>query len=181
MTINDTWGYAKNDTNWKSARELTRDLIDIVSKGGNFLLNVGPTAEGLFPEAINERLARMGEWMKVNGESIYGASRCPLRWLSFDGRCTAKANKLYLQVFNWPAEGLTLRDWETPVSGARALAGGEKLTAKATEEIGFKILRIARPKTLDPFATVVELTLARPAPSARINGADRQWAEAHPR
>ncbi|MDH4273034.1 MAG: alpha-L-fucosidase, partial [Candidatus Aminicenantes bacterium] len=68
MTMNDNWGYNKNDQNWKSSRELVRKLADIASKGGNFLLNVGPTAEGEFPPASVKRLRAIGEWLKVNGE-----------------------------------------------------------------------------------------------------------------
>lgn len=74
MTMNDHWGYNKNDHNWKSKEDLIRKLVDITSKGGNFLLNVGPTAEGLFPQPSIERLAAIGKWMKINGESIYGTS-----------------------------------------------------------------------------------------------------------
>ena len=71
MTMNDTWGYKSKDTNWKSAETLIRNLADIVSKGGNFLLNVGPTSEGLIPEASVERLKEMGDWIKINGDAIY--------------------------------------------------------------------------------------------------------------
>jgi len=104
MTINDTWGFKSYDDNWKSSEALIRNVADIASKGGNFLLNVGPTPEGLFPDAIEQRLAAVGKWMAVNGESIYGTSASPIgrpEW----GRCTAKDNKLYLHVFNWPADG----------------------------------------------------------------------------
>jgi len=72
MTMNDTWGFKTNDTNWKSSETLVKNLVDIVSKGGNFLLNVGPTSEGLIPSPSVERLKEMGEWIKVNGEAIYG-------------------------------------------------------------------------------------------------------------
>ncbi len=75
MTMNDTWGYKKNDNNWKSTKVLITNLIDIVSKGGNFLLNVGPTAEGVIPEPSVKRLKEIGEWMKINGEAIYGTKR----------------------------------------------------------------------------------------------------------
>jgi alpha-L-fucosidase len=160
MTMNDTWGYAKNDTNWKSADDLTRKLIDIASKGGNFLLNVGPTAEGVIPEAINQRLAQIGAWMKVNGESICGTTKGPFRRLPFEGRSTAKGDTLYLEVFNWPAEGLTLRDLETPVSSARALDGGENLKVAETVVGGIRVLAISKPKKTDSIATVVELTLS---------------------
>ena len=160
MTMNDTWGYAKNDTNWKSAEDLTRKLIDIASKGGNFLLNVGPTAEGVFPDAINERLDQIGAWMKVNSACIYGTTKSPFRRLPFDGRCTAKGNTLYLEVFNWAAEGLALRDLETPVVSARALDGDEKLTVTEAVAGGIRILAISKPKKIDSTATVIELKLS---------------------
>jgi alpha-L-fucosidase len=175
MTINDTWGYAKNDTNWKSAEDLTRKLIDIASKGGNFLLNVGPTAEGVFPEPIKERLTRMGDWMKANGVSIYGTTQCPFRNLPFDGRCTVNGSKLYLAVFNWPSDGLKLADLETQALSARALGGNEKLRVMMTGVVrtggksGPWVVSISKPTNLDPIATVVELDLTGPPRVAESN------------
>ena len=108
MTMNDHWGYNRADQNWKSSKELVRMLADIASKGGNFLLNVGPTAEGLFPQASVERLAVIGRWMKTNGEAIHGTSASPFRSLPW-GRCTQRATPegatLYLHVFDWPSDG----------------------------------------------------------------------------
>jgi alpha-L-fucosidase len=108
MTMNDHWGYNKNDHNWKSAEELLHNLADIASKGGNFLLNIGPTAEGLFPPESIERLHAIGEWMNMNGEAIYGTSASPFKQLSW-GRCTRRefdaGTRLYLHVFQWPANG----------------------------------------------------------------------------
>ena len=104
MTMNDHWGFNKNDHNWKSKEDLIRKLVDIASKGGNFLLNVGPTAEGLFPEPSIERLAAMGEWMKLNGGSIYGTSASLFEKLEW-GRSTTKPGKIYLHVFDWPGDG----------------------------------------------------------------------------
>jgi len=104
MTMNDTWGYKKSDHNWKSAETLIRNLVDIASKGGNFLLNIGPTAEGEMPAASLERLAAIGKWMKVNSDSIYATSPSPFAKLPW-GRCTAKPGKLFLHVFNWPKDG----------------------------------------------------------------------------
>lgn len=108
MTMNDHWGYNKNDKNWKSAEDLIQKLADIASKGGNFLLNVGPTSEGVFPDASIERLKVIGDWMKINGESIYGTKASPFKSLVW-GRCTQKeisgGTRLYLHVFTWPDEG----------------------------------------------------------------------------
>lgn len=75
MTMNDTWGYKKNDHNWKSAETLIHNLVDISAKGGNYLLNVGPTAEGVIPNASVERLQKMGDWMDTNAEAIYETER----------------------------------------------------------------------------------------------------------
>lgn len=127
MTMNNNWGYNKNDNNWKSAEDLTQKLIDIASKGGNFLLNVGPTSEGLFPQASVERLQLIGEWMKINGESIYGTEASPFKKLSW-GRCTQKTNsgntRLYLHVFDWPQNNqLILPGLGSEIQNARALAG----------------------------------------------------------
>ncbi|HWD18374.1 MAG TPA: alpha-L-fucosidase [Verrucomicrobiae bacterium] len=105
MTMNDTWGFRKDDQHWKSTQTLVRNLIDCASKGGNYLLNIGPTSEGLFPEASITRLHEIGGWMKTNGVAIYGTTASPFpRELSW-GRCTKKGNTLYLHVFNWPADG----------------------------------------------------------------------------
>lgn len=108
MTMNNTWGYRKDDNNWKSTAMLVRNLIDCASKGGNYLLNVGPTAEGLIPAPSVERLGEIGKWMKVNHESIYDTHAGPFKRLPW-GRCTTKVDgrttTLYLHVFNWPENG----------------------------------------------------------------------------
>ncbi len=108
LTMNDNWGYNRADQNWKSVRTLIRTLVDVVSKGGNLLLNVGPTAEGVFPGPSMERLAAIGRWMRVNGESLYGTTAGPfsdLRW----GRSTQKKDGentlIFLHVFDWPENG----------------------------------------------------------------------------
>ena len=105
MTMNGTWGYKSYDDNWKSTETLLHNLVDIVSEGGNYLLNVGPTAEGLIPEESVKRLQEVGRWMAVNGESIYGTQANPFPAMPAWGRVTRKPGKLYLHVFQWPADG----------------------------------------------------------------------------
>jgi alpha-L-fucosidase len=77
MTINNTWGFKRDDHNWKTTETLIRNLCDIARKGGNYLLNVGPTAEGVSPQPSLNRLADISRWMKVNGEAIYGTGPTP--------------------------------------------------------------------------------------------------------
>lgn len=111
MTMNKHWGYNKNDQNWKSTEVLVRNLVDCASKGGNYLLNIGPTSEGLFPPASVERLGEIGKWMKVNREAVYGTTASPFPKLPW-GRCTKKvqgtSTTLFLHVFDWPADGKLL-------------------------------------------------------------------------
>ena len=104
MTMNGTWGFKKDDTDWKPTEDLLKKLVDIASKGGNFLLNVGPTAAGVIPYESVERLAAVGAWMDVNGESIHGSTASAFENLSW-GRCTQKPGLLYLHVFDWPKDG----------------------------------------------------------------------------
>jgi alpha-L-fucosidase len=126
MTINTTWAYNKNDTQYKSTTELIRHLIDAASKGGNFLLNVGPTPEGLIQPEFEERLRGVGAWLERNGEAIYGATYGPLQNLDF-GRTTAKGKTVYLHVFDLPAAALEIRGLRSKVRGVRLLDGNKPL------------------------------------------------------
>jgi alpha-L-fucosidase len=135
MTLNKHWGYKKGDEDWKPTETLVRNLIDITSKGGNFLLNVGPTGEGIVPAPSVAHLAEVGAWMKVNGEAIYGTTASPFKAQPKWGRVTKKVSKdgatLYLHVFDWPKDGkLTLPEVGT-IESATLLADGRKLPVSA--------------------------------------------------
>jgi len=102
--MNDTWGYKHFDDNWKSTETLIKNIIDIASKGGNYLLNVGPTAEGLIPEESIARLKEIGNWMEAFGETIYASSASPFEKPEW-GRFTQKTNKIYAHIFDWSEDG----------------------------------------------------------------------------
>jgi alpha-L-fucosidase len=108
MTMNDRWGYNIHDHNFKSTTDLLQKLSDIVSKNGNFLLNVGPKPDGTFPQESIDRLSEIGDWMDVNGEAIHGTIGSPFNKLPW-GRATQKlhldATTIYLHVFDWPSNG----------------------------------------------------------------------------
>ena len=123
MTMNTTWGFKFYDDKWKSSQVLIRNLIDIASKGGNYLLNVGPTAEGVIPAESVTRLSDMGRWMKTNGSAIYGTTASPFAQQLAFGRATSKPGRVYLHVFDWPADGkLTVPAFGRDVKEAYVLA-----------------------------------------------------------
>lgn len=158
MTMNGTWGFKSYDHNWKSNETLIRNLIDIASKGGNYLLNVGPTAEGEIPAPSIERLKAVGAWMKVNSEAIYATTASPFHKLNW-GRCTQKESAngatLYLHVFNWPKDGkLIVPGLKNKVKKASMLDGGGTLnTARKGNDLVIDVP--AEPS--NPIATVIVL------------------------
>ncbi|MBG0859183.1 MAG: alpha-L-fucosidase [Bacteroidales bacterium] len=167
MTMNGTWGYKYYDHNYKTPQTLIRHLLDIASKGGNFLLNVGPTAEGEFPPESVDILAKMGQWMKVNGEAVYGTKASP--WGLFTwGRCTTretpKGTTLYFSVFDWPADDrLVIPGFNNNLISAKLLAGGTRLKASVTKA---GVLTIDLPPDApDPAATVIKVEV-----KGRIDG-----------
>ena len=111
-TLNESYGFSAHDANWKDTAAVVRLLCDIVSKGGNLLLNIGPDAQGRVPAEAQRALRGVGAWMRVNGEAIYGTQASPFARLPW-GRATRKGRTLYLLVFDWPLDGLL----RVPVQG----------------------------------------------------------------
>ncbi len=170
MTMNDTWGYKKNDHAWKSAQSMVRMLCDISSKGGNYLLNVGPNELGEIPAPSLERLKEVGAWTKVNGEALYGTSASPfpnaLPW----GRVTVRGNKLYLMVFDAPKDGvLTLPGLETQVKSASFLANA-KVAKVERDQQGAQSVRLPADALLGALPMVLVAELAGP-PVAKAQAA----------
>lgn len=156
MTLNTTWGYSEHDHAWKSDEVLIRNLVDIASKGGNYLLNIGPKGDGSVPAESIKSLKAIGTWMKVNSASIYGTSASPFvapEW----GRCTRKGTTLYLHVFNWPADGTLLVPVQNQVRSAKLLASpGAKIVANPTSQ-GVRLQLPSRAP--DTIASVIALEL----------------------
>jgi alpha-L-fucosidase len=180
MTMNDTWGYKSFDTNFKSTETLLRNLIDIASKGGNYLLNIGPDSHGVVPAPEAERLQQMGQWLKVNGEAIYnsratlfdvptgtfsetekgrdGKTKFTPTW---NWRSTTAPNKIYLEIFTWPTSSggtaaFHLDKLPRKVTSAYLLADKAHKPLKLTKT--GEALDIQLPaQPLDPIATVVVL------------------------
>jgi alpha-L-fucosidase len=137
MTMNTTWGYSRHDHAWKSSQTLIRNLVDIASKGGNYLLNIGPLGDGTVPKQSVDCMKAIGRWMDTNGESIYGTTASPFAKLAW-GRCTKKVaadgTTLYLHVFDWPADGkLVVPGLKNAVRTAKMLDGGKALKVVSGE------------------------------------------------
>ena len=179
-TLNKTWGYKKDDSDWKTPEDLTFKLVDIVSKGGNYLLNVGPTSEGLVPQPSQDNLRAVGRWLKLNGESIYGAGPSPfgaefgaynpdttkkdsrgnrLFDAKTEWRCTTKPGKLFIHFFKWPAGSFELSDVKGRVSNAYFLTDRAH-TSIPVQQTGDHLTVELPVYTPDKFDTVMVLELA---------------------
>ena len=148
MTINQRWAYNANDREYKSAELLIQSLVKVASRGGNFPLNVGPQPDGLIQPEFQQRLRAMGDWLAINGESIYGTTYGPVQ----NVRSTTKRGRLFLHIFDWPSSPLEISGLDTKVMSAHLLRGGQSLKFRQTE----RRLQIDLPQQApDPNVTVI--------------------------
>lgn len=162
VTMNDTWGFKKDDVNWKPVSILIRQLVQVISQGGNYLLNVGPTADGLIPQPSVDRLAQVGDWLKMNKDAVYGAGPSPFPYELPWGIITTKPGKVYLHVFEWPQKELVLYGLKNKVRKAYLLASKSKLKFVQGEDktLDHNELTIQLPATApDKNDSVIELEL----------------------
>ncbi len=156
MTLNTTWGYSDHDHAWKSDETLIRNLIDIASKGGNYLLNIGPRGDGSMPAETIASFKAIGAWMKTNSASIYGTTASPFAKLDW-GRCTRRGQMLYLHVFQWPTDGNLLVPLKNTAARGSLLARPEQALYTVATPAGLLIQVPAQAP--DAIATVIALDL----------------------
>lgn len=142
MTMNDSWGYHTADDAWKSPKQIVRNLITCAHDGGNYLLNIGPTADGSVPWESIRILTTVGKWMDKNGQAIYGADRCQPRRCRF-GSFSRRGNTLYLHVHFWPGETVVIAGLMTKVKSASLLATGQKVTF---QQDGYRVRFMGLPR-----------------------------------
>ena len=163
MTINYAWGYCESDQEWKSTKTLIKNLCECVSKGGNFLLNIGPDAQGNIPAPALERLKGIGAWMKMNGEAIYGTkssySSSALDYGFSTHRVLPNGNiRIYVMVFDWPTDGkFKLTGFIGQPLACRML--GSKVTFSATSSTDGITVSGLPAVAPNEFASVIELDL----------------------
>ncbi|MDC1466038.1 alpha-L-fucosidase [Polaribacter sp.] len=167
QTMNDNWHFKKGDDNWKSAKTMLGKLIDIAGNGGNYLLNVGPNSKGVIPKESQTRLKIMGEWLQKNGNAIYGTTAGPypyeFNWGSMTQRNKGENTTLYLNVVDWPKNGIfKLFGLNNSIENASLLANGKSLSydAKFNAAVGANVISIDVPKTApDPNVSVIALKI----------------------
>ncbi|MGA3092363.1 MAG: alpha-L-fucosidase [Terriglobales bacterium] len=132
MTLNDSWGYQHADDDWKSAKTVVRNLVSCAGQGGNYLLNIGPRADGSIPEDSVRILQEVGGWMKRNGETIYSSDPCRVGTSSY-ADFTRKGNTLYMHIYFWPGETVALSGLMTHVKSAKLVTSNRPLEFQQDE------------------------------------------------
>jgi len=161
MTIGDSygWGYIKNNPNLKTTPQLIQYLVTAASGGGNYLLNVGPKPDGIIQDELVIRLKKIGKWMELNGESIYGSERVPPGFeAGMLGMATAKGNTAYFHIFRWPGEVATIPSIKNNVVWAEILATGKKVKFEKRDN-GILVLKGLPQNPPDKYDTVIKVEL----------------------
>lgn len=160
MTLNGTWGWSQHDFSWKSTEALVRNTVDIASKGGNYLINAGPLADGTIPEPIKVRFRELGTWMKQYGAAIRSTTANPVGEVAW-GRITARPDRLFLHIFDWPKDNTIT----VPLKGARAVQAtmlADPQRVPLALQAGADSAKLTlKPAFQNPYASVVELRIAR--------------------
>ena len=174
MTLNNTWGYSKTDESWKTPQTVIKMLIDVVGKGGNLLMNVGPDELGRFPEGSTRVLRTIGKWLEKNGESIYGAGACAdfpyqIRWGGF----TLHDRVLYVHILRTKEhpDGITIRNLQVKVRRAWRLDTGKEIPFRQSYEIArdeYRLVLDFCEKDMDPLDMVIAVELEE---ALRFHGA----------
>ncbi|MDD2306628.1 MAG: alpha-L-fucosidase [Prolixibacteraceae bacterium] len=141
QTFSGSWGYYRDENTWKDTKQLLVLLIESVSKGGNLLLNVGPTARGMFDERAQSRLKSMGEWMSLNNQSIYGCTQAPEEFKAPDNSLMTynpKTNRLYIHLLDYPLQNLALPGYAGKIKYAQFLHDASEIKITARTEHGAK-------------------------------------------
>lgn len=164
-TADDNWGWVKTATNYRRPEELIGNLIDCASKGGNFVLNVGPTASGEFPAEHRPLLKAIGAWTATNGDSIYGTVPAPECQMDaahgFKGYATRKGTNIYVEVLTWPADDkpAVVRVQRMGAIRAELLDASLGNLEYSTSARGrATVVELKKPARTDPYATVVKLS-----------------------
>ncbi len=160
MTLNRHWAYNRNDDEWKDAKTVVSNLADIRGKGGNYLLNVGPTAEGIIPDPAPAILREVGQWLRTNGESIYPAGpKGRIRTEKTIASVTSRPGRHYLHVHEWPEDRrLFIIDFYDQFRGAYLLADPQRAPLKV--DVYRRSLMIHLPdQAPDPLDSVVVLEI----------------------
>jgi alpha-L-fucosidase len=157
MTMNGTWGFKSNDHKWKSTQTLIKNVCEILSKGGNFLLNVGPTSEGVIPYQSRMRLRQVGAWVAKNQEAVYGTQAGPFLAASDWGFASSKNGLLYLYITKWPANNQLVVPLENPSGEAWPLLNSQqKLTVtRGKHSLSVDVSKVSE----EDYATVLVLDL----------------------